>query len=123
MSDTKRTKKVLMDQKFIKRYEGYERDYPGITEQIWKFEQMTLPRCIRCGSADTADVQIGVVGRTMVIRCATKKAKFIPWGPRPGQFYCNPCHKFFTPALWYGEIVENNNIGHTSNATNQDRSI
>jgi hypothetical protein len=123
MSDAKRAKKVLIDQKFIKRYEGYERDYPGITEQIWTFEQMRLPRCIRCGSADTADVQIGVVGRTLVIRCATKKAKFIPWGPRPGQFYCNPCHKFFTPALWYGEIVENKNIGHTSNATNQDHSI
>lgn len=93
-----------MDQKFIKRCEGYERDYPGITQSIWKFEQMTLPRCIRCGSADTADVQIGVIGRTMAIRTATRKSKFIAWGPLPGRFYCNPCHKFFTPGMWYGEI-------------------
>lgn len=93
-----------MDQAFIKRYEGYEANYPGITEQIWKFEQMTLPACVRCGSADTADVQIGVIGMTMVIRCATQKAKFIPWGPKPGQFYCNACQKFFTPMLWFEPI-------------------
>jgi hypothetical protein len=90
MSDAKRAKKVLMDQKFIKRYEGYERDYPGITEQIWTFEQMRLPRCIRCGSADTADVQIGVVGRTMVIRCATKKPSSSPGDPAQGNFTVTP---------------------------------
>lgn len=93
-----------MNQTFIERYKGYEECHPGITEQIWRFEQLTLPTCIRCGSSDTAEVQIGVIGRTMTIRGATKKVKFIPWGPKPGRFYCNICGKFFTPLIWYEPI-------------------
>lgn len=54
-----------MNKEFIKRYERYEQDYPGITEQIWKDARLNLPRCIRCGSGDMAEVQIGVVARTI----------------------------------------------------------
>ncbi len=72
-----------------------ESSYPGIREQILDFESAVLPICLICGSADTADVQIGIVGRTITICGATTKFKLIPNGPRPGRYFCNSCRKFF----------------------------
>lgn len=93
-----------MDQAFMEGFAGYERNHPGITEQIWRFMQKTNPVCELCGSVDTAEVQIGVIGRTLAIQSATTRVKFIPWGPPPGQFFCNTCRGYFTPASWYGPI-------------------
>lgn len=72
-----------------------EAQHPGIREQIHRFEQAVLPACPRCGSHDTADVQVGVVGRTICIAAATTKFKLIPNGPRPGSYFCNACSAFF----------------------------
>jgi len=72
-----------------------ERQYPGITEQIWRFESAVLPPCPNCGDGDTADVQVGVIGRTINISMATTKFRLIPNGPKPGEFYCNQCKEFF----------------------------
>ena len=72
-----------------------ETTYSGISEQIRRFEDATLPCCELCGSQDTANVQVGVVGRTIAIACATTKIKLIPNGPPAGDFYCNACSKFF----------------------------
>lgn len=72
-----------------------ESSYPGIREQVMHFENAVLPICLKCGSVDTADVQIGIVGRTITICGATTKFKLIPNGPRPGRYFCNTCGKFF----------------------------
>ena len=72
-----------------------EEQHPGIRENIRSFEQATLPACTRCGSSDTADVQIGVIGRTIYIATATTRFKLIPNGPKPGSYFCNACAAFF----------------------------
>lgn len=56
--------------------------YPGIKEQIMRFETAVFPRCVHSGSANTADVQIGLIGRTISISAATTKFKLIPFPPR-----------------------------------------
>jgi hypothetical protein len=72
-----------------------EKQYPGIKTQIITFEQAKLPNCQNCGSSDTADVQVGIVGRSIYIASATTKFKLIANGPKPGNFYCNICEKYF----------------------------
>lgn len=74
-----------------------ETSYPGIKKDIYRFEDAKLPTCSSCGSVDTADVQIGIIGRTICICAATTKFKLIPNGPRPGRYFCNTCNQFFTP--------------------------
>ena len=69
--------------------------YPGIRESILRFEGASLPTCPRCGSPDTADVQVGIIGRTINIAAATTKCKLIPNGPRDGKYFCNACDIFF----------------------------
>lgn len=71
-----------------------ESQYQGIVEQIHRFEQATLPSCPKCDAADTADVQVGVIGRTMGIASATTKFKLVP-NDRPGKYFCNVCEEFF----------------------------
>lgn len=75
--------------------EGLEKKYPGIKEQILRFENAVLPFCSFCGSGDTADVQIGIIGRTIHICAMTTKFKLIPNGPKPGGYFCNSCNRFF----------------------------
>jgi transposase-like protein len=75
--------------------ESLESSYPGIKEQILRFEIANLPSCTFCKSNDTADVQIGVIGRTISICAATTKFRLIPNRPRPGRYICNSCGKFF----------------------------
>jgi|SRR5579884_175441 len=72
-----------------------ERDYLGIRKQILKFDEAELPSCSRCGSDDTATVNIGIIGRTINIAGATSKVKLLPNGPMPGKCFCNACSKFF----------------------------
>jgi hypothetical protein len=79
--------------------EALESSHPGIKEQIQAFELAVLPVCPRCGSADTADVQVGIIGRTINLNAATTKIKLTPNGPRPGRYFCNACSKFFDPIL------------------------
>ena len=69
--------------------------YPAIVQSIQYFENAALPTCIYCGSEDTADVQVGIIGRTIHIASATTKFELIPNGPKPGAFWCNACEKFF----------------------------
>lgn len=69
--------------------------YPGISEQIRSFEDAQLPACPVCGSADTARVICGVIGRTMHIVSATTKATLIANGPAAGHHFCHACKRFF----------------------------
>jgi predicted nucleic-acid-binding Zn-ribbon protein len=71
-----------------------ESGYAGIIEQIRRFEDASLPACPKCGSADTAAVQVGVVGRTISIVAATTKVKLVP-NKRFGRCFCNECKEFF----------------------------
>ena len=72
-----------------------EMQYPGIGKTILYFERATLPVCSRCESENTADVQCGIIGRTINIAAATTKFKLIPNAPKPAEYFCNACDKFF----------------------------
>ena len=72
-----------------------EEKYPGITKQIMRFENAQLPACTNCKSDNTADVQVGIIGRTINIAAATTKFRLIPNGPKPGDYFCNDCGKYF----------------------------
>ena len=66
---------------------------------IRRFTEMEAPRCIRCGSDDTASVQVGVIGLTIRLAATCRKFKLIPNGPKPGAWFCHGCGSFFdTPA-------------------------
>ena len=84
-----------MDEEDKGRLVKLEGDYPGITETILRFDNAVLPSCAHCGSKNTADVQVGVVGRTMAIASMTRKFFLIPNGPKPGPYYCRDCRQFF----------------------------
>ena len=74
-----------------------ESQYPGISEQIWRFENLDLPACPVCGSTDTASVQAGVIGRTMNINLATTKIhSMLNWNGK-GIYFCNVCRQGFGP--------------------------
>ena len=73
-----------------------ERQYPGITEQYFRFEEAELPPCSHCGSRDTASVQVGIIGRTIYLAGASKKFRLVPnVSDRKGKYFCNDCNKFF----------------------------
>ncbi len=71
-----------------------EERHPGIAETIRRFEEATLPACSHCGSGNTADVQCGIIGRTIYIAAATTKVKLIANGPKAGKYFCNTCSEF-----------------------------
>ncbi len=75
--------------------EEMEKQHPGIIDQIMRFENADLPSCPHCGSEDTANVQVGIIGRTIYIKAATTKVSLIPNGPKPGRYFCNHCRKYF----------------------------
>ena len=93
--------------------ERLELIYPGIKDQILWFENAILPVCSYCTSEDTADVQIGIIGRTINICAATTKFKLINYGPRPGRYFCNTCRRFFDSwpnkiqFSWYLDLASN----------------
>ena len=72
-----------------------EAQHPGILEQLSRFENAQLPACALCGSDDTADVQVGIIGRTIYLAGATTKFKLIPNCPKPGTYFCNACGEYF----------------------------
>jgi hypothetical protein len=69
--------------------------YPGIRETILRFENATLQACSHCGSENAADVQIGIIGRTIHIAAATTKFVVIPNAPKPGKYFCYTCKSYF----------------------------
>lgn len=64
-------------------------------EQYRRFTNMEVPPCTRCGSGATASVQVGVIGITIRLAATCPKFKLIPNGPKPGQWFCQSCGKFF----------------------------
>jgi hypothetical protein len=73
-----------------------ESQHECIIEQIMRFENALLPSCPHCGSNDTADVQVGIIGQTIQIATATTKFKLVPnIKDRLGKYFCNECKKFF----------------------------
>ena len=72
-----------------------ESHYRGILETIRSIEAAELPSCPHCKSSHTAQVQIGVTGRTTYIAAATTKVKLLQKAPQPGKYFCNKCERFF----------------------------
>ena len=75
-----------------------EASYPGIAEQIQRFEAMELPPCPVCGSADTASVRVGIIGRTINLNAACSKVHFMLNANGKGIYFCNVCRQQFGPA-------------------------
>lgn len=75
--------------------DSMETQYPGISKTIQYFENLDIPPCPKCGSEDTAIVQVGIIGRTIYIASVTTKFALRPNGPVPGKYYCNSCSKYF----------------------------
>ena len=72
-----------------------EKSYPGIGKTIRRLEAEVLPVCARCGSAKTATVHCGMIGRTIALAAATTKFKLVANRPTPGKYFCNTCQSFF----------------------------
>ena len=72
-----------------------EKQYPGFKDTVFHFENAKLPVCPICQSKDTAQVGCGMVGFSISVASATTKFKLTANGPKPGEFYCNACEKFF----------------------------
>jgi len=90
VSESKRRENALSSMSIM------ESQYPGITEQYRQFEAAKLPSCSRCGSVDTASVQVGIIGRTIYLAGASKKIKLVPnMSDKKGKYFCNECSKFF----------------------------
>jgi hypothetical protein len=85
----------MMEDKDKERLAKLERDYPGITRSIRHFEDAELPLCKHCESHDTANVQIGIIGRTIAIAGMTRKFFLISNGPAPGKYFCRKCRQYF----------------------------
>ncbi len=72
-----------------------EKQHPDIKTTVFYFENAKLPVCPKCQSKDTAQVGRGIVGRSIAVSAATTKFKLLANGPKPGEYYCNSCEKFF----------------------------
>ena len=77
------------------RLSKLDSDYPGVRDFIVNLEAKTLPICPHCDCEDTAEVNVGVIGRTIAMAGATSRFKLIPNGPKPGEYFCNGCQSFF----------------------------
>ena len=71
-----------------------EERYPGIRGTIDRYEALNLPPCPTCGSADTAAVSAGIVGRSIHVCASTTKIRLLPNGV-PEDYYCNACKRYF----------------------------
>ena len=81
--------------------EALEERYEGITDWITRFEKEVVYACPKCGSTDTALVQVGVVGRLLAIAAATSKVAIVLNGPKPGKYKCHVCRTYYNhPASW-----------------------
>jgi len=74
--------------------ETYDRDQV-YQVQYQRFMRMEVPPCPRCGTRNTASVQAGVIGLTIRLATTCRKFKLIPNGPKPGNWFCNSCGRFF----------------------------
>lgn len=75
-----------------------ERQHPGLLKTIMFYENAELPACPHCGSGNTAEVNVGIIGRSIYLVAATTKAKLVPnVRDKTGKYFCNKCHKFFDP--------------------------
>lgn len=78
-------------------FETYDRE--KVYREIYdRFTRMEVPKCGHCGSGNTASVQVGVIGLTIRLAATCRKFKLIPNGPKPGDWCCNSCQRFFTIA-------------------------
>jgi len=77
----------------------FESEYPGIGTEIAIFEAAILPACPRCNSSNTAIVDVGIIARTMTVAAATSKYQLVPDEPRPGEFYCAACRRYFSAGM------------------------
>ena len=75
-------------------FETYNREQV-YQEQYRRFMRMEVPPCTRCGASTTASVQVGVIGITIRLAATCPKFKLIPNGPKPGEWFCRSCGKFF----------------------------
>jgi hypothetical protein len=83
---------LTLDKQYI---DHLERQHPGISETIRHYETAELPVCPHCQSNDTAVVSCGIVGRSIGVSAATTKMHLIPNPPKPGEYFCNGCNRFF----------------------------
>ncbi len=84
---------LKVDQKTLDKMES---QYEGILKTIMYFENASVPACPHCGSNNTADVQVGIIGRTIYLAAATTKVTLVPnMKDRLGEYFCNECRKFF----------------------------
>ena len=82
---------LTVDEQWLCRVE--ER-YPGIRRNIDYYEALDLPPCPACGSADTAAVSAGIVGRSIHVSAATSKMRLLP-NVVPEDYYCHACEQYF----------------------------
>jgi len=75
-------------------YETYDREQV-YKEQYRRFTQLEVPPCPLCTTCNTASVQVGVIGLTIRLAATCSKFKLIPNGPKPGNWFCNSCERFF----------------------------
>jgi predicted RNA-binding Zn-ribbon protein involved in translation (DUF1610 family) len=75
-----------------------EARYPGFRATLAHYETQARPSCPTCGSAETASVSTGIIGRTMALAAATTKIKLVP-NSQPANFYCGACDKFFDASV------------------------
>lgn len=74
--------------------ETYDREQV-YQDQYRQFMRMEVPPCTRCGTSNTASVQVGVIGLTIRLAATCSKFKLIANGPKPGNWFCNSCGRFF----------------------------
>jgi len=82
---------LKVDQEWIDRVDAQR---PGFREMVESWDAMELPSCTSCGSADTAKVSAGLVGRSIHLAGATTKIRLLPNG-HPADYYCNQCKQYF----------------------------
>ena len=79
-----------------KKKPNIEENYPGVTEQIRRYEEAKLPTCPHCKSDDTAIVRAGVIGRSITIAASTRKLKLVlNKTAEMGTYFCNDCERYF----------------------------
>ena len=81
-----------VDQETLDRW---EKDYPGIGDNIRHYEEAELPECRHCRSKDTAKISCGIVGRSILVCAGTTKIKLLPNKPETGTYFCNACRQSF----------------------------
>ena len=70
--------------------------FGDVYEKLLKqYNALDVPQCVYCEGSDTATVQCGVIRLTMALSANCRKFKLVGNGPKPAEWYCNSCEKFF----------------------------